>query len=98
MGCQDNCLLAETPPTLDHTLPSPTFEPVLMELDQNGLYGIGIPDSTLEKQLGDLILNGSGEAGSNDMETGSGSGLKVYSVRISQFGNSTYFPMVSAHL
>ena len=91
--CQDECVaIAGPPPFLIPTLTAPTLEPIVLQLNEEGLYGITLPNVTIDRESGsgsDVTLIGSG---SND--------VIAYTVRINQLGNNTYvyFPMVSYEL
>ena len=72
------------------TLPAPTVEPALMRISDWGLYSIALPNVTDSGNE----ASGSGETGSDTM-SGDGQDRVVYLVRVQQFNNDTFFPVVS---
>ena len=72
------------------TLPAPTAEPTLMRISDEGLYSIALPNVTDSGNE----AGGSGETVSDAM-TGDGQNRVVYLVRVHQFNNDTFFPVVS---
>ena len=72
------------------SLPAPTTKPMVVRVNDEGLYRITTPNET---DSGNEV-GGSGDTGS-DVMTESGPGHEVYLVRVRQFDNDTYFPIVS---
>lgn len=76
----DNCMSSFQISSQTPSLPPPTTAPVVMRANDDGVYSITIPDE---------ITYGSGDFELEGIED------EAYLIRVSQFENDIFFPVVS---